>query len=318
MKLKLELKNKKLLPGREFLLFLFFFFVSCSLWLMMTLNKYYETEIRIPLRVKKIPEEMLAVSMESNYITLKIKDRGTVLFNYKMQTFLPVTTEYNDFKKQSGRLTLPTSALKKQISAQLATSSEIISTSPDTIIYYTQESTSKYPVRIDGRIASAVQYEIGEIKITPDSVWIFGPENATDTINFICTEKIEKEELRDSLSFDVKLRKINGVKYSTDKVNIKVPITPYTEKTFDTDIVGIGFPSSYKLKAFPSKAKITFNVNILKIDSVKPSDFKVGVLYGDIHSNKSDRVKLTLLKYPESVRNIRVTPGEIEYIIERE
>lgn len=316
--MKLKLKNRKLLPGREFLLFLFFFFVSCSLWLMLTLNKYYETEITIPLRVRKIPEDMLAVTMESDRITFKIKDRGTVLFNYKMQTFLPITAEYNDFQKQSGRLTLPTSALKKQMTAQLATSSEIISTSPDSIIYYTQESTRKYPVKIDGKITSAIQYEIGDIKIEPDSVWVFGPSSATDTIDYISTEYIEKEELRDSLSFIAKLRDINGVKFSTDKAEISIPITPYTEKTFETEITGIGFPSSYKLKSFPSKAKITFNVNILKIDSIKPTDFKVGILYGDIHTNKSDRVRLTLLKHPEAVRNLRITPTEVEYLIERE
>ena len=86
----------------------------------MTLNKYYETEIEIPLRVKKIPDDTYAVSTGNNNITLKIKDRGTVLLNYKMQTFLPVTAEYNDFRKQNGTLSLSTNALKKQIEGQLS------------------------------------------------------------------------------------------------------------------------------------------------------------------------------------------------------
>ena len=316
--MKLKIKNKKLLPGREFLLFLFFFLVSCSLWMMMTLNKYYETEIEIPLRVKKIPDDTYAVSTGNNNITLKIKDRGTVLLNYKMQTFLPVTAEYNDFRKQNGTLSLSTNALKKQIEGQLSSSSEILAISPDSIIYYTQESTQKYPVEIDGEISSAIQYEIGDIKITPDSVWVFGPQTATDTINFIYTENIEKKELRDSLSFDIKLRNTKGVKYNPEKVNIKIPVTPYTEKTFTADIKGIGFPSAYKLKAFPSKAKITFNVNIVQIDSIQEKDFSLGIMYGDILNNKSDRVKLTLLKSPENVRDIRIIPNEVEYLIERE
>ena len=154
--LKLNIKNKKLIPGRELLLFLFFFFVSCSLWLMMTLNKYYETEIKFPLRLKKFPDELYAVSTSDEEITVKLRDRGTTLFNYKMQTFLPITAEYKDFQKQNGRLTLSTSAIKKQITGQLATSTEIISLSPDSIIYYTQESTKKYPVEINGEITSIV------------------------------------------------------------------------------------------------------------------------------------------------------------------
>lgn len=285
---------------------------------MMTLNKYYETEIQIPIRIKKIPTDILVVSMNNEHITLKIRDRGTVLLNYKMQTFLPIIAEYNEFQKQNGRLTLPITSLNKQISGQLATSSEIISISPDTITYYTQESTQKYPVEINGEISSAIQYEIRDIKITPDSVWVFGPKSITDTIGFVYTEKIEKKELRDSISFDIKLQKRNNLKYNPEKVNIKIPVTPYTEKAFELDIKSIGFPSTYKLKAFPSKAKITFNVNIVQIDSIKAEDFSIGILYGDIHENKSDRVKLTLMKSPETVRNIRIIPNEVEYLIEHQ
>ena len=316
--LKLNIKKKKLIPGREFLLFLFFFFVSCSLWLMMTLNKYYETEIKIPLRVKNIPDELYAVSTTDEQITVKLRDRGTTLLNYTMQNFLPISAEYKDFLKQNGRLTLPISAIKKQINGQLASSTEIISLSPDSIIYYTQESTKKYPIEINGEISSAIQYEIGEIKITPDSVWVFGPQSATDTMHIVYTEPIIKNELRDSLSLDVKLQSRKGVKYNPEKVNIRIPITPYTEKTFEKEIKGVGFPSNYTLKAFPSKAKVTFNINTVLIDSVQSNDFSIGIMYGDIYGNKSDRVKLTLLKYPEGVRNIRIVPNEVEYIIEHQ
>lgn len=285
---------------------------------MMTLNKYYETDIKIPLRVKKFPDELYAVSTVDEEITVKIRDRGTTLLNYKIQNFLPTTIEYKDFLKQSGRLTLSTGAMRKQIAGQLATSTEIISLSPDSIIYYTQESTQKYPVEIIGEISSAIQYEIGEIKITPDSVWVFGPQSATDTMNFVYTEPINKKELRDSLTIDVKLQSNKGVKYNPEKVNIKIPITPYTEKTFEKNIKGIGFPSNYTLKAFPSKAKVIFNVNTAQIDSVQAEDFSIGIMYGDIYGNKSDKVKLTLMKHPEGVRNIRIIPNEVEYLIEHQ
>lgn len=316
--MKLKIKDNKFIPGKEFLLFLFFFLISCSLWLMMTLNKYYETDIEIPLRVKKIPEDIHAVSMEKEIISIKIKDRGTVLFNYKTRNFLPITIDYNDFQKQNGKLTLPTTSLKKELTGQLATSTEILSFTPDSITYYTQTSSQKFPVEISGQISSATQYEIGDITINPDSVWVFGPESATDTMIFVYTEAIEKTELRDSVSLTVNLQEKNGVKYSTNQVDIRIPVTPYTEKSFEIDIKGMGFPASYNLKALPSKAKVLFNVNVVQIDSVKASDFAIGIMYGDIHGNKSERAKLTLIKHPDNVRNIRIIPNEVEYIIEHQ
>ena len=315
-KIKLTLRNRKLIPGREFLLFLFFFLISCSLWLMMTLNKYYDTEVEVPYSIRQVPEDVYAVSMGKQQVSLMIRDRGTVLFKYSTRRFQPIALDYSEFQRQEGRLTLPTSALKKQLSSQLEISSELISLHPDTLIYYTQESFNKYPVAISGEISSAKQYEIGNIRIIPDSVWVFGPAAATGAMDSIFTETVNRTELRDSVSFEVKLQKREGVKFSADKVNIQVPVTPYTEKSFELDIKGMGFPAAYTLKALPSKAKVLFNVNLLQMDSIKPSDFEVGIMYGDIHGNKSEKVALTLLKYPESVRDIRIIPKEVEYIIE--
>lgn len=315
-KFKLTLKNKKLLPGREFLLFLFFFLISCSLWLMITLNKNYETEIEIPYRIKKVPDDIYAVAMEKEMVTLKVKDRGTVLTKYSTRNFMPLAIDYSEFQRQEGRLTLPSSVLKNHLSEQLAKSTDLVSIQPDTLIYYTQESFNKYPVAISGEISSAKQYEIGNIEITPDSVWVFGSTTATDTMTAIFTENVSRTEIRDSISFDVDLQKRQGLRYSVEKVNVKVPVTPYTEKSFELEIKGMGFPATYALKALPSKAKVVFNVNILQIDSIQPSDFEVGIMYGDIYGNKSERVALTLLKHPEAVRDIRIIPKEVEYILE--
>ena len=84
----------------------------------------------------------------------------------------------------------------------------------------------------------------------------------------------------------------------------------------------LGFSSMCRivstLKAFPSKAKVIFNVNMTQIDSIKPGDFSIGIMYGDIYGNTSDKVKLTLLKHPEGVRNIRIIPNEVEYLIEHQ
>ena len=137
-------------------------------------------------------------------------------------------------------------------------------------------------------------------------------------MHLVYTEQINRTELRDSLTLDVKLQSREGVKYNPETVNIKIPITPYTEKSFEKTIKGVGFPASYTLKAFPSKAKVIFNVNMTQIDSIKPEDFSIGIMYGDIYGNTSDTVKLTLLKHPEGVRNIRIIPNEVEYLIEHQ
>ena len=53
-KIRSFLLSKK---SREFLIFLFFVFMSFSFWLLQVLNDDYETELRIPLKMKNVPEK---------------------------------------------------------------------------------------------------------------------------------------------------------------------------------------------------------------------------------------------------------------------
>ena len=48
--------------SREFLIFLFFVFVSFCFWLLQVLNDDYETELSIPLRMKDVPENVVITS----------------------------------------------------------------------------------------------------------------------------------------------------------------------------------------------------------------------------------------------------------------
>ena len=48
--------------SREFLIFLFFAFVSFCFWLLQVLNDDYETELSIPVKMKNVPESVVMTS----------------------------------------------------------------------------------------------------------------------------------------------------------------------------------------------------------------------------------------------------------------
>ena len=45
--------------NKQFVVFLFFLFLSGIFWLIMTLNETYERDIKIPLRITNIPKKHL-------------------------------------------------------------------------------------------------------------------------------------------------------------------------------------------------------------------------------------------------------------------
>ena len=95
--LKLSRKIKDFLlsdKSREFLIFLFFFFIAGGFWLLQTLNNDYEAEFSIPVRLKGVPNHVVLTSEPPSELRIKVKDKGTVLLNYMLgKSFFPVNNK---------------------------------------------------------------------------------------------------------------------------------------------------------------------------------------------------------------------------------
>ena len=59
------------------------------------------------------------------------------------------------------------------------------------------------------------------------------------------------------------------------------------------------------------------NVNMAQYDDLTADDFEVAVDYADIADGTSVRAKLHMVNMPEGVRNIRIIPEEVEFLIEK-
>lgn len=102
--------------SREFLIFLFFVFVSFCFWLLQVLNDDYETEFSVPLRLKNVPSDVVLTSELPDELRIGVKDRGTVLANYMLgQTFYPIVVDFKDYEDKGSRVRIPVSALMKKI-----------------------------------------------------------------------------------------------------------------------------------------------------------------------------------------------------------
>lgn len=303
------------LNGRDMLLFLFFVLVSCCLWLMMTLNRDYETDVKFSISVKEVPED-ISFSSQDEELIVRVSDRGTTLMNYKLETFLPISVNYSELINKKGRLTLPVSVLQKRIKKQLRSSTSILSISPDTLLYYTEESAVKYPVVFNGDVKPARQYALGDITVSPDSVWVFAPAQVTDTLKMISTDFYSKEDLRDTLHITLPLASSGNVSCNPGEVSVVIPVYPYTQKSFELPVYGIDFPETYRLRTFPSRVQVKLNVNLDDYKLINADDFEVGISYLDIYGSESNRAELKLLRAPSQASDVKIVPSVVEYIIE--
>ena len=136
---------------------------------MLTLNQDYETDIRFSVSVKGVPDDV-KISSQDQEVLVRVRDRGTTLMNYKLGSFLPISVNYSEFLNKKGRLLLSAEMLQKNIKKQLSSSTTFLAFSPDTLIYYTQESATRFPVALNGAFKPARQYALGDVVLALPAV----------------------------------------------------------------------------------------------------------------------------------------------------
>ncbi len=305
--------------SREFLIFLFFVFVSFCFWLLQVLNDEYETELSMPVRMKNVPDNVVLTSELPSSIKVGVKDRGTVLVNYLWgQTFYPLLLDFADYSDKGNHVLIPSSSFSKKITGQLNQSTKLMTIKPDTLEFiYTRGNSKNVPVKLRGSVLPARQYYVSDTIFSPDSVKVYAPKAILDTITAAFTQHVEVEGLSDTLKNQVTILPVKGARFVPDKAEMTLMADIYAEKSVDVPVIGVNFPKDKILRTFPTKVKITFQVGLSRFMEVNAEDFLVVVDYEEHIKSEGEKVRLELRQVPEGVNHVRMNLTELDYIIEQ-
>ncbi len=305
--------------SREFLIFLFFFFISAAFWLLQALNNDYEVEFSIPVRLKGIPNNVVITSENVTELRIKVKDKGTVLVNYILsKNLLPITLNYSDYKSSNNRIRIFSNQFEKPVLSRLSASTVLLSVKPDTLEYIYATGKSKLvPVRVSGSVSAGREYYISDTIYSPDSVVVYAPAHVLDTITAAYTAPVSLEGISDTLKYQAPLAVVKGAKFVPDKIGLTFPVDIYNEKTVEVPISGVNFPADKVLRTFPSKVNVTFRVGSGRYRDVNGEDFFVSVSYEELIKLGSRKYTVKLRTVPRGVSNIRISPGQVDFLIEQ-
>lgn len=313
--------NHKL--DRRFMVFLFFVALSTIFWFLVRLEDEYETEISLPLKFVNLPENNVLVGELPDDLSLKIRSHGYKLLEFKVSNaLLPFVVDLNEVslrirsEDERIRFYLLSSLLIQDIEKHMSSQISIIDVSPDSLYFdFAPRVWKKIPVQFNGKLNLMKQYMIREVNMDPDSITVSGPGTIIDTLKFVSTENIYREELAQNIDEEVKLRKRKGLEYDVDEVNLEVVIEKFTEASIEIPIQNINVPDSLILRTFPNVVNVIYFVGLSDFDKVLPQLFDAYVDYEDVVSEK-DKLEVKLTRYPEYISSVRIVPGEVDYIIE--
>lgn len=195
---------------------------------------------------------------------------------------------------------------------------------PDTVFF---SATKAFRKRVPVVAQLAIDYRPGFMLynfpiLSPDSVYISGPEALKDSVNFINTEMIKANRVDKNLEMVASLVNPlpdNLIKISRTQVEVQVPVEEFTEATVELPLeincpeIDRHFPES-KILLFPENVDIHYLVALKDIKTITPDMFKITVQCPDTTAQGKSRLPILVTEHPGLVDIIRARPPDVEYV----
>lgn len=305
--------------NREFMIFLFFLAISAGFWLIMTLNETYEREIKVPLHLTGVPNNVVITDSLPDSVRVVVRDKGYVLLPYYYSDAIqPVNLLFSSYAKSVGKGSVSVVELQKLIRSMLYSSTTIVSVKADKLDFtYNFGISKRVPIIFDGQAKTEDNYYLSHLVCKPESATIFASQHVLDSIKEVYTDYYVTETFNDTLETYLSLRKINGVKIVPSKVKVSFYADILTEKIVEVPITAVNMPAGMLLRTFPGHASVKVVVGKGNLSNVKPENFRATVDYREVADHPSDKCTVILSLIPKDVVKATLENNSVDYLIEK-
>ncbi len=311
------------LKSKDVVTFLVFLVLAFLLWLMHGTSSRSKLKCNIEIAYIGIPEEIEFINELPQSISVTVKDEGKFLWNYYINGFNTVRVDLTDkFTHESdGTLNIDYRESISRIELHLESSTDIVEISPNFYLgEYSRLQSKEVPIYLKSPFKFAEHMVLKDsISISQKTVKISGKQELLDSITCIYIKPIDMV-INKSVSLSAPLDIAEGINVRDSIVNIDISTEMSTEKTLQLPLRIVNVPDDIVLHTFPSTVQANFSIGLSRYKSVDESDFEILFDFNDILFSETDEIKTNRLrvnKIPSEIYNLRLSPKEVEYIIEK-
>ena len=304
--------------NRELLVLCFFIIVSASFWLLKTLDGEFECDLEVPVTLVDVPDGVVVTESLKPEVSVTVRNVGTMLLSYMFRSDKkPVVIRFSEYSHSDGRMVVGFQEIQKNIQAALGNSAKIIAMKPDSLeVFYSSGKSKIVPVVVANSYKVASQCYLSKVEVSPRQVRVYAPSSVLDTLTAVYAAPHFDVELNEPVMAAVPVSKIRGAKVFPSKVNVKLSVDRFVEKSVEVGVTGINFPPDMVLRTFPAKVNIVFQVGLRNYQSIDAGDFVISVSYEELLRVGDGKCPLRLKSLPAGVRHARIEPSSVDYLIE--
>ncbi len=293
----------------KFKSFLVFLLISVLFWFFGRLSDTYSYIQSFQIKIRDIPAELQFTAPPPAGIDAQLRTSGFQILANRLNT-PTLNLSFSDFQKKAPDkyFFLPNAQLSRFQKKHYRW--EWVRFYTDSIILHiSKKAQKKVPVVSAVKFHFKPGYRItGEIKFTPDSVRITGPEGLLKNIREVKTESLVLEQIDSDVERKVKLIlpvEQENIRIIPTQVTIQAHVQPYTEKEIQLPVKGLG-PDD---KVFPETVTLRFAVAFDKFSEVKAGDF---IIEPEKGSSTGAKRKLIIRRKPGFVKIIGLHPDSVK------
>jgi len=311
-------KLKLFFTSKDILSFLLFLSISAGFWYVHALGKERERNIIVPIRYTGMPLNLGIINNPPAEISIDVKDQGIRLFDYTDKNMAPLIIDLSRVFYQKGDILITSDQLKSKIAKYLKPTTTVLDINPDSLhIQYEKLTEKVVPIQFNAKIDLAHQYMYSDnIKIQPNKITVYGPKHVLDTLKYIKTERPVLKNLNDTLVLNCNLNPIKLIRYSSNKAKVTIYVEQFTERKVQIPVTAINCPPNLSVRTFPAFVNTTYTVGLSQFKTLNPNDIQVFIDYNELKTDKMSKHLLKIKNYSKHISNIRISPLEVEYILE--
>ncbi len=303
------------------LIFLICILIAAIFWLLIKLSAVYTVDNSFQLSYTNEPSDLRVTKLVDSTLNLNLTARGFSIL--KMNLFndmkhLDINLDnYTVEPKGNTRYAIYTQELRSSLADFIGVSEKNIQFSK-AMLTFEMEKTSEKIVKVipNYSLQFASQYDLyNNVTCEPNFIKLYGPQSILDTIDGIYTNILVREDVMSNFETTIGLENPDSdlLRLNIKEVSLDFKVEKFTEYEIIVSIKDDNL--EYKIKTFPSKVKVFYQIAQIDFNEVHSNQFSVIPVINNLDLKEVNKLPLKLSKQPDFVRNARIVPSTVEFLI---